>query len=98
MTGFLRDLLQTLRSPCRALAVLLSQRTDTKLPAGVRVGLRLHVVYCGGCRLWARQVVRLRALAAGLASRTLKTLDSGESLPSDVRDRLAARLGRADRS
>ncbi|MFN7022226.1 MAG: hypothetical protein ACK4WH_12990 [Phycisphaerales bacterium] len=87
MIGFLRDVVRVLGMPCREHTALFSRQLDEPLPRGVAAGLRIHIVYCGGCRRFRAQVRRLRDLARLIGGET----ESGEGLPEAVRDRVLRR-------
>ena len=87
MKRFVMDMLRVLRMPCREHTALLSRQLDGPLPRGEHVGLRLHLVYCAGCRRFRDQIRTLRALSRALGEQT----KTGEGLPDAVRDRLIAR-------
>lgn len=46
---------------CRETSALLSQTQDRKLTLFERVGLRLHLVACNGCRQFERQLAFMRS-------------------------------------
>ena len=46
---------------CRETSALLSQTQDRKLTLFERVGLRLHLVVCNGCRQFERQLAFMRS-------------------------------------
>ena len=52
---------------CKDTSRLLSQAEDRKLGFGERVGLRLHLAICSGCRNAARQFRFLRQAMRRLA-------------------------------
>ena len=45
---------------CRQATALMSQRMDRKLGLAERMGLKLHLMMCGGCRNFGRQMNFLR--------------------------------------
>jgi predicted anti-sigma-YlaC factor YlaD len=45
---------------CRQATKLMSQRMDRKLGLAERMGLKLHLMMCGGCRNFGRQMHFLR--------------------------------------
>jgi hypothetical protein len=68
---------------------LASESLDRDLSRLERVALRLHLLYCSGCRRYARQITLLREAMRRLLNR----LESGEplpgaALPDDVRERI----------
>ena len=46
---------------CRQATELMSQEQDRPLALSERIGLRLHVWICAGCRNYRRQMAVLRA-------------------------------------
>ena len=92
MIAFVRDVVGVLRMPCREHTALFSKQLDEPLPAGIATGLRIHILYCGGCKKFRAQVRRLGDLAGTIG----RELDSGEAMPGAVRDRVLRRA--ADQS
>ena len=45
---------------CRQATALMSQRMDRRLGLAERMGLKLHLMMCGGCRNFGRQMNFLR--------------------------------------
>lgn len=88
MIGFARDVLRVLGMPCREHTALFSRQLDEPLPRGIAVGLRIHIMYCGGCRKFRAQIRRLRDLAGSIG----REIDSGEAMPHEVRDRVMRRV------
>jgi hypothetical protein len=84
MIGFMRDVIRVLGMPCREHTALFSKQLDEKLPRGIAAGLRIHILYCSGCRRFRAQIRKLQALANAIG----QDLESGERLPETVRDRL----------
>jgi len=84
MIGFVRDVLRVLGMPCREHTALFSKQLDERLPAGVAACLRIHVLYCGGCKKFRAQVRRLRELTGSIG----REMESGEGMPRDVRERV----------
>lgn len=91
MIGFARDVLRVLRMPCREHAELFTRQLDEPLPRGVAAGLRIHVLYCEGCRKFRAQILKLRDASRDLA----RDIHAGEALPKAVRDRIVARAADA---
>ena len=87
MIGFLRDIVRVLTMPCREHTALFSKQLDDPLPRGIATGLRIHVLYCGGCKKFRAQIRLLRDLSAKIG----QELESGEALPPVVRDRVKQR-------
>lgn len=88
MIGFARDMVRVLTMPCREHTVLLSRQLDAPLTRGESVGLRIHIVYCAGCRRFRAHLRHLRALGQSLA----RGMDDQPGLPDAVRDRLTAHV------
>jgi hypothetical protein len=86
MIGFVRDVIRVLGMPCREHTALFSRQLDEPLSAGMTVGLRIHLLYCAGCRKFKAQVGRLRELA-GRMGQDLGG-DGDNRLPATVRDRV----------
>ena len=62
---------------CKEISVLLSKSCDRDLGWWERATVRLHLLYCRGCRQFGKQLCFLRAAARRLAQ--------AETLPDDVR-------------
>lgn len=88
MIRFVLDMVRVLAMPCREHAELLSRQLDAPLAPGQRFGLRVHLLYCGGCRSFQKYLLRLRSLGETLG----KQATDGAGIPDDVRARLEARL------
>lgn len=88
MIRFVRDVLRVLRMPCREQNALFSKHLDEPLSPGLFAGLRIHILYCSGCKKYRAQIQKLR----DLAQRIGQDLASGESMPAALRSRV---LGRA---
>lgn len=93
MIAFVRDVLRVLRMPCREHAALFSRQLDEPLPRGIAAGLRIHVLYCTGCRNFRAQIRRLRDLAGRIG----REVDAGENMPPAVRDRVIQRASGTSR-
>ncbi len=91
MIRFVRDMLRVLRMPCREHVVLFSRQLDAPLSGGEAFGLRLHIVYCGGCRRFREHLRHLQSLGRTLAEQA----ENAPGLPADVRERLHARAAQA---
>lgn len=92
MIGAVRDALGVLRMPCREHTTLFTRQLDEPLRPGIAAGLRLHVLYCSGCRRFRAQVRLLHELAAHVG----REVENGEPMPDSVRDRVMRRVD-ADR-
>jgi hypothetical protein len=83
MTTFLR----TLALPCREQVMVATRAEEGAACRAERAALRVHTLYCRGCRRFRAQVRTLRTLAASLGR------GNDESpLPPEVRARLTERL------
>jgi len=87
---FVRDMARVLTMPCREHAALFSRQLDVPLSRGEAFGLRLHIVYCGGCRRFRSHLRHLQSLGRALAEQA----ESQPGLPADVRERIHARVAR----
>ncbi len=91
MIRFVRDMVRVLCSPCRDHVALFSQQIDTPLSRGETFGLRLHILYCGGCRRFIEHLRHMQSLGQVLAQQA----ENQSGLPADVRSRIHARLAKA---
>lgn len=91
MIRFVRDMVQVLKMPCREHVVLFSRQFDAPLSGGEAFGLRVHIVYCGGCRRFRDHLRHLQSLGRTLAEQA--EIEPG--LPAEVRERLNARVAQA---
>ncbi len=78
---------------CKEAAELMSQQFDEPLPFRKRMALRLHVLMCSLCRLFARQLAMIRHLsqvAGDSGPNSVIVAGSGmqKTLPPDVKVRL----------
>ena len=87
MIGFVRDVLRVLGMLCREHVALFSTQLDERLAPGIAAGLRIHSLRCSGCRKFRAQIRRLRDLAGTIG----QELDSGESMPAAVHQRVLRR-------
>jgi len=88
---FVRDMLRVLGMPCREHVVLFSRQLDAPLSHGETFGLRVHIVYCGGCRRFRKHLRHMQSLGQTLAQQA----ETEPGLPADVRERLNARVAQA---
>ena len=93
MIRFMRDMARVLKMPCREHVVLLSRQLDTPLSRGEAFGLRLHILYCAGCRRFREHLRHLQSLGQTLAQQA--QIEPG--LPADVRERLHDRVAQAQK-
>jgi predicted anti-sigma-YlaC factor YlaD len=89
----LRDVWRLLNSSCLDMNRLTSESLDHDIGRPERAALRAHLVYCPGCRRYARQITLLRTALRRFADR----LESdhclpGPALPDDVRERIKQSL------
>lgn len=78
---------------CREMTRLASESLDHDLGRTERAALRLHVLYCRGCRRYLRQITLLKNALRGLSARVEDDrLLPGTALPDDVRDRIKRAL------
>jgi hypothetical protein len=64
------DMLKVLSQPCEKHAEWFSRALDGPLPPGIRWGLKVHRVYCKGCKVYERQLQALRSAARALFAAT----------------------------
>jgi hypothetical protein len=85
--------LKVLSPCCRDAARLLSESMDRRLPLAERVGLRIHLLLCGLCRRYGRQLVFLRRLVEAFTriTETPATPEASELSP-EARVRIRERL------
>jgi hypothetical protein len=74
---------------CREAAERLSREQDQPGPRSRSMALRLHLLICGHCRRYARQLQWLRA-----SLQRVLTDASDTQLSASARDRIRARLAR----
>lgn len=93
MIIFCKDIVRVLRMRCADHTALISRAMDAPLSSGERVGLRLHKVYCKGCRRFDENLRAIRRMASTIG----RDAESGADLPPDVRERLARAASQAKR-
>jgi hypothetical protein len=54
---------------CKEATRLVSEGVDRRLGRGTRLALRLHLLLCGGCTRFSKQLAFLRKAMARLADR-----------------------------
>lgn len=54
---------------CKETSLLLSRACDERLPWRMRLAVRLHLLYCRGCRRFEKQLQLLRSAARQFADR-----------------------------
>jgi hypothetical protein len=76
---------------CKEVSLLVSRSMDTSLTLRERLAVRLHLLYCRGCRRFRDQVQFLRRAA----QRSSESLPAGAvHLPASARERIRAALRR----
>ncbi len=84
---------------CEDAAFLISSSLDGRFAWSERLAIRLHGLYCPGCRRFESQLKLLRSTLAGWKARTKDGSASGLLLPSpDVRERIRVALEEASDS
>ena len=91
----IRETWRLLNAPCRVLSRLASDSLDRRLGRFERLALRAHLLSCGPCRRYFRQIrllgPALRRFGAEVEPRDDAT-GPGPALPDEVRDRIKRRL------
>ena len=77
------NLKQILTMHCREVTQLTSDEFDRRLTWSERIGMRLHVGFCGNCRRLRRQLVLLNQWAKQL----LDSVDSPDEASARLSDR-----------
>lgn len=67
---------------CREITQLVSEAQERELGLSERMGLRMHLAICGGCRNFSQQMEALRKICRSYARRDDESLD-GEGLKND---------------
>lgn len=75
---------------CRQVSHLLSERRERLLNLRERVGLRLHLLICGECRRFARQIDWIQRVLARARSDDQCAIQ--RSMPDATRERIAQAL------
>jgi Putative zinc-finger len=71
---------------CKEVSLLMSRACDGRLTWRERIGVRLHLLYCQGCRRFRDQLRYLRAAAQWLAQQA--QADTDTRLPAGARQRI----------
>jgi hypothetical protein len=81
---------------CKETARLLSESRDRKLSPRERIGLRMHVLMCRMCKVYARQLATLSRICHAAAERAPECCpgELGESRKQRIKD--ALRTGPGD--
>lgn len=77
---------------CRTAVELVCRSLDAPLSAGERIGVAIHAAFCGPCRRFRQQILRLDGCCRGAAG---GSPPGGAGLPSAARERIVAALDRA---
>ncbi len=78
---------------CKDVTRLLSESMDTSLPIGRRIGVRLHLLMCGFCARYERQLNLIRGAARHLAAVEEMPVDpSGGNLSEEAKERIRKSL------
>lgn len=88
-----QELWRLLNLPCEGMSRLASESLDRKLSHLERFVLRSHLLYCAGCRRYARQIAFLREAMRRLRGH-LETGAPlpGPGLPDSLRERIEQAL------
>jgi hypothetical protein len=81
--------------PCRRASELISEAMDRRLSLRERFFLRIHLLLCGACRTYRRQLALIRrSLREG--ARTVDDLveSAGVGLSAEARERIARAIDR----
>lgn len=78
---------------CRQVTRLVSRSMDERLPWHLRLGVRIHLLYCVWCRRYLAQVRFLRIAARRLANGLEDTPD--HTLSQEAKAQIQARLRKA---
>ena len=76
---------------CKDASRLESQAQDRRLHFGERLGLRMHLLVCAGCREFARQLRTLRQACQHL-EQGVADMATAPLLSTDAKVRIAQRL------
>ena len=88
MIQVIRDVIRVLSMPCKEHTKLFTRQLDEPLPPGVALGLRVHVVYCKGCKRFRRQIQRLREIARNVGLE----IESSVGMPQALRESIQKRI------
>jgi hypothetical protein len=87
---FVKNILHMILPSCRDVSELQARAFTAPLPFSKRLGLRLHLLVCGWCRRYGRQISFLRE-AVEARPEKIET-NAPHSLPKDARARLKKSL------
>ena len=77
--------------PCKEMSRLISQLLDRKLPFHLRLGVRIHLLYCDFCSRYAKQITLMRNAARRLSTEGVEMGSS--SLSQQARESIKRSLG-----
>ncbi len=97
MIRVVRDIVRVLGMACRDHTVLLTRQVEGGLSRGEAIGLRIHVVYCRGCRRFRQQVQLLHELSRAMG-REERLAANERGMPREVRGRLRREMERSRES
>ena len=75
---------------CRQITRLISQSMDATLPWPRRLAIRLHLLYCLGCRRYAAQLRFVRRASQALGSEQIDA--AALTLSEEAKQQMATRL------
>ena len=85
-----------LKLTCEESTQLVSQSLDVRLPPLERVAVRLHALYCSGCRNYRRQLLMIRQLVREMSDPgATEAPAQAASLSPEARVRITGALRRA---
>ena len=85
---------QSLTMPCEGYTELMSASMDSDLSRLDRFAVRLHTIYCKGCRRYRKQIMQLRRMM-GRLDETVQPADEMKLRP-EARERMLAALRRKE--
>ena len=82
---------------CKEITRLVSRSLDYDLPWGQRLLVRFHLLYCGACARYRRQILNMRRAIRRCfgADPELSPLTTGPALPASARRRIIDALRRS---
>ncbi len=91
----LHNIKMVLGLSCRHASVLLSRAQDGPLTFSERLALRMHLLICGSCRRFNRQLSLIRQTLRAFMERSQKGQSPVPPIPQIERDRILTKLVRA---
>ncbi len=84
-----RDIWRLLNLPCEGMTELGSRAFDGPMGRAERLALKVHLLTCGPCRRFLRQVGELRVALKRFSSEDESGRDlTGPRLPDEIRERI----------